>query len=108
MVVALHSPWPSQKSPVCTPSLQDLTPPHSCVASGYTQAPSPSHAPPHGPSPHVSLVPPAIGVQTPSLPGITQATQSPSQAVSQQTPSAQKPLPHSSAASHSAPSAFLP
>jgi hypothetical protein len=55
------------------------------------------------PSSHDS---PEDGAQVPAEPGMSQATQTPSQAESQQTPSTQWPLAHSSREAHSSPSAL--
>jgi len=87
------------------------------VPAGYVwQAPVPSHVPsvPHEAAcwstqvPCGSVAPSATGAQVPSEVESAQLWQPPVQAVAQQTPSAQKLLPHSLAAAHGWPSAFGP
>jgi hypothetical protein len=82
------------------------------VPAGYfRQWPSPSQAPsvshalgPRSTQAPRGFVPAAAGAQTPSPPGSAQVTQAVSQAVWQQTPSAQKPLRQSVGRVHAVPS----
>jgi len=79
-----------------------LTLPQAVLELGKSQAPAPSHLPAQGsvaePVPMHSpsgSVPDVYGLQVPSLPLSLQEVQAPSQALSQQNPSAQCPLWHS-------------
>lgn len=85
-------------------------------ASYFRQPPAPSHLPsaPQDAAPwslHTpagSDTPPETGVQMPIAEGKPQLRQLPVQALSQQTPPAQKPLAHSPAAPHDWPLGFGP
>ena len=89
---------------------------HWTVVPYERHFPLPSHVPSRpqfdggrsGPQlPRVGAEPAATGTQCPRLPAWLQNAQGPSQALSQQTLSAQKPLAQSLAATHSCPTANI-
>jgi hypothetical protein len=108
--------WPAPSHPaarVATPPAQ-LAARQEVVSSGYAQAVRrlPSQAPPQAePSESHAGRPfsgaPVAGEQVPARPGRSQASHCPRQAVSQQTPSTQWPLPHWASSPHATPGPSL-
>jgi hypothetical protein len=98
-------PLPSQRpakvsAPPVQPALWQATP-----AGYFSQAPAPSQVPsvpqldlPVSVQPCRGFVPRSAGIQLPAVPSPLQETQAPVQAVSQQTPSTQKPDLHAAVA----------
>jgi len=109
-----HEPAPSHvAAAVAVPPVQ-LAPRQEVLVSGNAQAAvfEPSHAPPQAvPAPVQALRgacgSPLTATQVPTLPGTSHASHWPLQAWLQQTPSAQLPSMHSSAAWQAAPAIFF-
>lgn len=112
-----HAPLPSQVEPgvkVVVPGKQ-LEPAHAVPCAYFWQAP-PWHLPvrPQLAGPLSTQISAGSGVplgtveQVPSAPGSAHDEHAPAQALSQQTPWAQKPVWHSFATEHEAPRIFLP
>ena len=106
-----HDPPLHDAALVCVPAEQEA--PRHC-ATGYEQeaVATPSQLPPQAlPSlAHDARRPcgaPATALQTPTMPGTSQAWHCPLQALLQQTPSTQLPFPHCALAEQDPPSAIF-
>jgi hypothetical protein len=105
-VLATQAPLASQRELVSVAAVQTGLAQDLPAVAAKLQAPLPSQLPVQVPLPTHSLAgssPAETGTQVPALPARLQATQVPSQAPSQQTPSAQNPDSHSAAALQLAP-----
>jgi hypothetical protein len=112
-----HCPEPSHTLELTTASPSHLPDLHSDPAGHLRQPPLPSHFPS---SPHVAagciahadgargMSPAGRLTHVPTEPAAAQVLQPSAQAALQQTPSAQKPLPHSALQPQAVPSVFVP
>jgi hypothetical protein len=106
----LHVPAPSQVEAACSCAVEQLAAPQTVPAIHLRQAPAPSQLPsvPQLEAAEAvhslrGLVPGSANLHVPTLFVALQVEQVPLQAVSQQTPSTQWPLPQSLASSHTVP-----
>lgn len=109
-----QAPLPSQLAARVATAAVQAAARHDCVVPGYVQTArlAPSHVPPQGvPAPvHVGWAgrgAPITETHCPFMSGSPHASQAPSHALSQQTPSTQKPEAHSPPTEHAAPSSVL-